>query len=162
MARRIIAGSMLPGEALLPHPSPLTPHPSPLTPHPSPLIPTCSPPHPAPRPLPSPLHRAMGLMVLGFLLLLVQLDVDGDGHRATDRHNIGPHEPSELSHADVPPPRSRRDHTDLAQLTPRERRSLTCRLGEAYQRWNESEGAPLSVCPSRPLALSSISALGRR
>ena len=40
--------------------------------------------------------------------------------------------------------RSRRDHTDLAQLTPRERRSLTCRLGEAYQRWNETEGKQAS------------------
>ena len=36
--------------------------------------------------------------------------------------------------------RSRRETTDLSQLRARERRSLTSRLGEAYQRWNETEG----------------------
>ena len=85
-------------------------------------------------------------MILGFMLLLFQLDADGDGYQS-EHHRHAPHgEPSVLDprdhRVDLPPPRSRRDHTDLAQLTPRERRSLTCRLGEAYQRWNESEGTP--------------------
>jgi hypothetical protein len=85
-------------------------------------------------------HSALGLMILGFMLLLFQLDVvDGDAGLASERHAA--QDANMLNHSELQPPRSRRDHTDLAQLTPRERRSLTCRLGEAYQRWNETEGA---------------------
>jgi len=83
------------------------------------------------------LPLALGLVILGFMLLLFQMDVDGEGgYAAGDHHG----DYGALNEADMPSPRSRRDHIDLAQLTPRERRSLTCRLGEAYQRWNESEG----------------------
>lgn len=80
----------------------------------------------------------MGFVVVGCLLLIFQLDVEdeigtgltgGGGKRAAD-----------LPTGEMLFPRSRRETTDLAQLTARERRSLTCRFGEAYQRWNETEG----------------------
>ena len=77
------------------------------------------------------------------MLLLFQLDVDseGGGGLGSDGRGggvgiDGRGDPADLHH----PPRSRRETTDLSQLTARERRSLTCRLGEAYQRWNETEG----------------------
>ncbi|KAL1511540.1 hypothetical protein AB1Y20_006334 [Prymnesium parvum] len=76
---------------------------------------------------------AIGLMFIGFMLLVFHIDVESEG----GADSAGVHDA--LSHADLPP-RSRRDHPELGQLTARERRSLTCRLGEAYQRWNETEG----------------------
>lgn len=76
------------------------------------------------------LPLAIGLMLVGLVLLVYHIDVDPEGCGAGGET---------LSHNDLAP-RSRRDHPELGQLTARERRSLTCRLGAAYQRWNETEG----------------------
>ena len=126
--------------------APPIPHPSRFATYPHTLTP----------PSPYYYYSALGLMILGFMLLLFQLDVvDGEsGRDSYDRHGLRDElAGSGLSHADLQAPRSRRDHPDLAQLTPRERRSLTCRLGEAYQRWNETEGAREDRTRSLPACL---------
>ena len=89
---------------------------------------------------------ALGLMVVGCMLLLFQLDVDNDGPGALTNDG-GVHERERMRglgadalDAPLAGHRSRRETTDLSQLRARERRSLTSRLGEAYQRWNETEG----------------------
>jgi len=89
---------------------------------------------------------ALGLMVVGCMLLLFQLDVDNDGPGALTNDG-GVHERERIRglgadalDAPLAGHRGRRETTDLSQLRARERRSLSSRLGEAYQRWNETEG----------------------
>jgi hypothetical protein len=85
-------------------------------------------------------------MVVGCMLLLFQLDVDNDGPGALTNDG-GVHERERIRglgadalDAPLAGHRGRRETTDLSQLRARERRSLSSRLGEAYQRWNETEG----------------------
>lgn len=79
------------------------------------------------------LPLAIGLMFIGFMLLVFHIDVEPENGVGGNGVADG------MTHSELTP-RSRRDHPELGQLTARERRSLTCRLGEAYQRWNETEG----------------------